>query len=770
MNESCPLESAEYNSLELDKIIKNVSRFSRLNQLFDYKWQNDIISIRKEYKKIDEVYRLYSEGMKVSIYHIDLDINEFKKSLIVKTSLILELKKFFLIVNETYDFYSKNKNRAPLVFDFVACLVRMPELEKHINKTIDENGEIKDDASSELRNIRLEKKSIFGKIHSLIQKEIKSNKYLSDAQPTIRENRYVLPVDCHYASQYQGLFHGKSGTGQTFYIEPISLLPLNNRWRQIQEEEEEEMKRIILILCDEIRAVLKEIEYNFDIIKELDYLQSVSTYMSEYKAIIPSISENGNICLADMKHPLLIGSSSEVIPLNISWKRENPVLIISGPNAGGKTVVLKNIGIAAVMLKAALPVISNAGTEIPFFEKIYVDMGDKQSIENQISTYSAHINYIKRIINEANEFSLVLLDELGTSTDPDEGASIGAALLIELRNKHITTAVTTHLNFLKSLPLQEEGFIAASMSFSEENLMPLYKLREGIPGKSYGFEIAERIGIPSWLMKKAREFLDISKLIWINLINKLSFEVEEAQKERLEAKWQVSQAKAMNEESSKRLKNIDKEIRQIKDDAKKQAQDLIYGAKRLIEEEVARIKQSTASKETIKETREKLLKYLPKDEKNGKKYKDNVKISVGQTVYITNLKQTGIIEKIFPDNKVNVRLGSCYSKVNIDEIEIVDNLKSKEKSFSFKEEDKEPKLEIDIRGMYRDEIVSILDKFIDEAIRNQLKVVRIIHGKGTGALREEVHLYLSGNPNVKKYYSSERREGGIGATKVELNI
>lgn len=672
-------------------------------------------------------------------------------------------------------------NSLDQLFDSIEPL---SNLNSEITGCILSEDEIADDASANLKNIRRQIKITNDRIHSQLNSIINSQSgrtYLQDALITMRDGRYCVPVKQEYRSSVPGMIHDQSSTGSTLFIEPMAVVNLNNTLRELASKEADEIQVILAnlsILCAEH---LYELKTDMDILAELDFIFARAILAKNMKASEPIFSNNKHINIKQGRHPLL--DPHKVVPIDIHLGKDFTLLIVTGPNTGGKTVSLKTVGLLTLMGQSGLHIPAFEGSMLAVFNEVFADIGDEQSIEQSLSTFSAHMVNTVNILNEADENSLVLFDELGAGTDPVEGAALGISILSFLKNIGTRTMATTHYSELKLFALSTDGVENACCEFNVETLRPTYKLLIGIPGKSNAFAISSKLGLPDYIIDDAKKRIDSENEKFEDVIAKLEESKLTIEKDREEIAAYKSQIKSLKRDYELKNKRLDEQREKIITKAREEAVDILKDAKELADESIRTINQGSKSHNTkaMEKSRSKLGSKL-KENQSGlsmkasaakKKHKPSeFKIGTGVKVLSLNLKGT-ISTLPNANGDVNVQMGILNSKVNISDLEIIDEPDVKApglvRSSTGKikmDKAKNVKMELNLIGKTVDEAIFELDKYLDDAYIAHLPQVYIIHGKGTGALRSAIQNHLKNLSYVKSYRNGEHGEGGAGATVV----
>jgi len=681
------------------------------------------------------------------------------------------------------DKYSRYSRIEGLIYE----LKTYKYIEDEINNAIINENEISDNASQNLKNIRRQmiskNDSIRDKLSSIINSQ-EHKKFLQDSIVTMREGRYVIPVKQENRGSVPGLIHDMSSSGATAYIEPMAVVELNNALRELEVEEREEIERILIALSNLVADEAINIGVNEDNLKQLDFIFAKGKLALEMKANRPIINKNGYINIKKGRHPLL--NPKEVVPIDVYIGKDFTSLIITGPNTGGKTVTLKTVGLFSLMCQAGLHIPADSSSEMAIFDEIYADIGDEQSIEQSLSTFSSHMTNIVNILNNLEDNSLILLDELGAGTDPTEGAALAMSILDYLLERNIRTLATTHYSQLKVYALTKEKVKNASMEFDIETISPTYKLLIGLPGKSNAFEISRKLGLKDYIIDYAKDLISKENIEFEDVLQAMEEDRKIIESDRLEAQKLRSEIsnlkKSLTDEKEKTQDMREKILQKAREEAKnilknaKEDSDLIVSELRSISVDVnkERNKRIQEAQDMLKENIDKVEHSISKDVLNVKSKKIPKNLKLGETVEILSLNQTGTVLNT-PDEKgyVEIQVGIMKVNVNISTLRRVDDNGTEEKNTKnvrkiISSKSKTIKNEIDIRGNNIEEGIISIDKYLDDAYMAALKEIYIIHGKGTGALREGIKSYLKGHKHVKSLRQGKYGEGGDGVTVVEI--
>lgn len=776
------------NKLEYNKILEILSNYSStyigkdmcLNLLPSNDKQEVKEKLEETKEAVDILYRSSTPPITdIADNTINIKIIESNNTLSIKA--ILDLTKIFDIANELkkyfYTDYIKSEDYPILDAIFSKLYTNLSIIEKVRKSIIDENT-IDDKASQNLYKIRRKEQNIEQDIKQNLNKIIHSqtySKYMQESVVTIRNDRYVIPIKEEYRSQIKGFVHDISSSGSTVFIEPISIFDLNNELSDLKVEENLEIEKILKDLSSLFYPYPEELKDDIKSIGKLDFIFAKVRYSKEIDGITPKINDKKEIVLIDAKHPLL--DKKQAVPISLTLGKDFSTLVITGPNTGGKTVTLKTIGLLTVMACSGLNIPANENSYIYVFDNIFADIGDDQSIADSLSTFSSHMKNIANIVQNATENSLVLVDELGSGTDPVEGSALAISILDYFKKKDILTVATTHYQELKKYALITKGFENASVEFDINTLSPTYHLLIGVPGKSNAFEISKKLELSEDIIENAKlnltkkdvDFEELLKNIYDNK-SKIENEKEMISKElqKIEdLKKTLERDNSLIEEQEKEIINNAKiKAREILLDAKEDATEIISKMQKEVDSSGLNNLRNRLNDE-IKELSVKNFK----KEKASKNPIDIKEIKPNTEVYITTLDQNGtIISNVSKSNEVQVRVGAIKMNINIKYLEKAKKINKVESTISYKSNFKTKNVnsEINVIGLNVDEAIPIVDKFLDDCYLAKLETVRIIHGKGTGKLRDGIHQFLKVNPHVESFRMGTFGEGEMGVTIVKL--
>lgn len=660
-------------------------------------------------------------------------------------------------------------------------------LVNEIRRCVIDEDEISDDASPGLKHVRRAMNQINDKVHATLSNMVNGSlrTYLQDPIITMRGDRYCIPVKAEYRSQVSGMIHDQSATGSTLFIEPMAVVKLNNDLKELYGQEQEEIQKVLARLSADAAEYTTEIHTCYTILRQLDFIFAKGALALDMNASQPIFNTEGRIHIREGRHPLL--DKNNVVPITITLGDTFDLLIVTGPNTGGKTVSLKTVGLFTLMGQAGLHIPALDRSELAVFHDVYADIGDEQSIEQSLSTFSSHMTNIVSFLKQVDEHSLVLFDELGAGTDPTEGAALATSILNHLHSRGVRTMATTHYSELKVYALSTPGVENASCEFDVETLRPTYRLLIGIPGKSNAFAIASRLGIPDYIIEDAKTHLTEQDESFEDILTDLETSRKTLDKERETIAAYKREIERLKMETSQKQEKLEAQRDRILREANEKAHAILEDAKETADETMRnfhKFGKANISAAEMEKERERLRKKMaktrsgmtPEPAKPKKQYKPS-DFKLGESVKVLSMNLTGSVVSL-PDAKGNldVQMGILRSKVNISDLEIIDekpNYLQKTSKRTGKGKIKMNKsltvaTEINLLGKTVDEAVAELDKYLDDASLAHLSSVRIVHGKGTGALRQGIHKYLKRQKHVKSFRLGAFGEGDAGVTIAEL--
>lgn len=772
-----------YTVLEFDKLREEISNYSAIEEnhykilglepFKDFSSLNrelDVLRDFTDFLKFDG--GLETAGMK--------DICKLtKKSQLIGTYLDVEdlwdinhnLRLFRVFKNRLEDLNKYKDLRDK--FNDVPILRGIEDI---INKAIDNNKEIKDDASLDLRDIRIHKKTLAMNIKRKFDELFNEPQFAKVFQEKIiteRDGRSVVPVKADFKGQIKGIEHDRSSSGQTVFIEPLSIVALNNKNRELEIKEKEEIRKILLRITDYIRNSKDDIDRVGEAVITLDILNARAMYGIEKKCVVPNINNREILTLVDARHPFIPVSS--VVPLTFEIGKDYNTLLITGPNTGGKTVALKTAGLLTLMALSGIPIPAHEHSSIGFFTGVYADIGDEQSIEQSLSSFSAHLKNVQEILENVTRASLVLLDELGSGTDPAEGSAFAMAVIDYLKDKKCKSIITTHYSEVKAHGYNEEGIETASMEFNVETLSPTYRLLIGIPGESNALTIARRLGVSEEVINKAKSYISDDNKKIEKMISNIKDKADELDIMKRQVEFLKEAAQRDKEAFEEKLRVLEKEKNDILKEAYEKADRMMKEMQSKAAALVEKIQKEDNKKEDIKNVQKSLnmLRSALQDDKTKTvaekpKVARKVDFKVGERLFVNSLNQFANVLKInLSKETVQVQAGILKLEVSLDDVKVVEEKKQKVYN-SFSHKKTAVRSEIDLRGKMVDEAVYELETYLDRAVMNSYNEVYVIHGKGTGALREGILNYLKKCLYVKEYRIGGHGEGGLGCTVVTL--
>lgn len=669
-----------------------------------------------------------------------------------------------------------------LIYTLAEQITEHRDHEQAIERCVDEHAEVKDQASATLQKIRQNLRSGEARIRERLEQMIRTSsvqKMLQEQLITIRNNRFVIPIKHEYRSHFGGIIHDQSSSGATLFVEPESIVQLNNQLRELKLKEEQEIERILQLLSAQVADIEPYVQNDLEILAELDFIFAKAGLAEQQKAVLPRMNDRGFFKLQKARHPLI--PYEEVKPIDVELGNMYSTIIITGPNTGGKTVSLKTIGLLHLMAMSGLFIPAEDGSQLCVFDGIFADIGDEQSIEQNLSTFSSHMTNIIDVLTQLTEKSLVLFDELGAGTDPAEGSALAIALLDHIRHVGCRMIATTHFSELKAYAYQQKGVINASMEFDIESLSPTYRLLVGVPGRSNAFAIAERLGLSRAIIDHARGQLGeddqkVESMIASLEQNRLTAEAERLKAEKLRQEMETRQKRLEKEQydwENKRASRLEKaaeEAAQIVKQAKAEAEAVMKDLRKL-----AREGQSAIKEHKLIEARKRLDEAVPDGERLKKPHPHSVaaaqKVKPGDEVLVPRLGQKGYVVEEASDTEWFVQLGIMKMKVNKNEVQWVKGKPQEQTIMTTNVKrgmNTSVKTELDLRGTNLEEAYIETDRFLDDAMMNGLGQVSVIHGKGTGVLRSGIQQFLQNHRQVKSFRYGAYNEGGNGVTIVEL--
>lgn len=781
-----------------NKVLKTLEFYKIINMLLDRSQSiigknviknshisKELSEVQKLLDETDEAYRFIIKHRLPGISNIDNLDEDFKlielghfllpKKLLEVWKLLNTSKSLKNIITEEESIEYNN------IYSLLNSLNIYAQLERDLEVSIISAEEISDEASNELKRIRRMIKSKNDLIRDRLNQLISTSDKLMDNIYTLRDGRYVVPVRSEFKNSFKGIVHDQSSSGQTVFIEPMFVIDLNNDLKKLEIEEEKEIERILREFSKRIYEILPQLITNLSIISSIDFIFARGKLAYDMEAIKPIINDNGIISLKSAKHPLI--DKDKVVPIDISLGNSFNTLVITGPNTGGKTVTLKTVGILTLMTQFGLMIPCFDNSEVAIFDEIFADIGDEQSIEQSLSTFSSHMKNIIDIINNAKTNSLILFDELGSGTDPEEGSGLSISILNYFLEKNIRTIATTHYSQLKMYAMSTENVQNGAMEFNVEKLEPTYKLIIGISGKSNAFEISKKLGLDDSFIINAKKFISNNDLSFDKLVSNVDNRRKEYEELIIEQRELLNFNKKIKQEYENKLEKFNSQKEKRIKKLEEYIENSINETDKFCRETINHINKARSKEQShkLKKISEEILEKIEKINHNKSIKNDinsnisNEPLMLGEEVKVLSLNENGFIQTL-PDKNGNVQVKIGILKVNasINDIIRIENIidKSKEKtSYSkstFIKSDKLYSNKIDVRGYNTEDAIYEIDKFLDDSFIANLNEVTIVHGKGTGILRNNITDFLKKHKLVKSFSFGKLNEGGDGATVVKL--
>ena len=791
------MDQRSIKKLEFDKIIALLSEHCNFapsrelaEKLLPSTESYEAARLLAETDEARELLRLYPLFSCGGLWDVRPHLRKAEIGGVLDPEELVEISALCRAARTTKVFFSELKGNFPILTGLGRSLVFIRTVESAVEKAIGPDLSVNDDASERLASIRRKKAAKAEQVRARLDSLIKNPttvRYLQDPIITIRDNIYVVPVKQEYRGQIAGVVHDTSGSGATLFVEPLAVMELNNELTALAKEEQEEIAAILRGLTLVVSRFAAEINADLVMLARIDFTAAKGQLSYDLDGAAPKINDSGFIRLIKARHPLI--PAARVVPIDVELERNISAMVITGPNTGGKTVTLKTMGLLTCMALAGLHIPAEPGSEIACFDRVCADIGDEQSIEQSLSTFSAHMTNIVDILREADERSLLLFDELGAGTDPTEGAALAMAILKHAQSLGAKTVATTHYSELKAFAYNTPGFINASMEFDVTTLSPTFRLLMGMPGKSNAFEISRRLGLPESIIEEAAANLSSDDAAVAAMLSNL----EDMRRELAAEKEKAAAYASSSAGREKRLREKEQQLaakeadvlRRANEKAQRIVDDTLAKSRALFQEEQERIAQKESaqkawqeSQRKLKSLREQLEEETPAPVFAGEAPKE---VRLGEAVFLPRLNQPGSVVALpDKDGQVTVQLGVVKMKAPLSDLRLSKEDPSVKKGrrrgsgnttadMTFR---KSVSVEssLDLHGMDTMEALPVLDKYIDDAFIAGLRTVEINHGRGTGALRNFVHDYLRDHRLVKAYRDGSFHEGGIGVTIVELNI
>ena len=775
-----------YDVLEFYKIVNELIDLSRLENTKEKFLDIDIIkeksTLDKELMLMEEMidFYKYDDGFELAGLS---DIQRFMRNVEVIGSYLssedlANLKRNLTIFRVSKSRAKNVRDKYKNIWQLFANIEEVKDIEQFIDDAVREDGTLKDDASLGLRDVRRQKQNINAnikeKFHDLMNGK-DTQKAVSERIITQRNDRFVIAVKTDFKGLIKGIEHDRSATGSTVYIEPLNVVSLNNKLREYEAREREEIRKILLRLTELIRGRKEEILEIKEILEKLDFIDAKTNYGISKKAIIPKIINKEYLKLVEARHPLI--DENVVVPINFELGNPESIMLITGPNTGGKTVTLKVAGLLTIMALSGIPIPAGEKTEIGHFQNVLADIGDEQSLEQNLSSFSGHVSKIKDIMEHANSKSLVLMDELGSGTDPMEGAAFAMSIIDYLNKKHVTSIITTHYSEVKAHAFNSTGIKSASMEFDVETLSPTYRLLEGIPGESNALIIARKYGISDEIIENAKTYISEENQKVEEMIKSIKEKNDELEILKAELENSKRELEEQKSDYNQKLTQLENEKNNVIKKAYEEADEYLKNVQAKAKNLVDKISKDELKKEEAKSTQRSLnmlrnsfIEDKKKNVKEKKVFSKDIDIHEGEEVLVKSLNQNGKVLRVIANTgNVQVQAGILKLVVPIEDLVKIKKKKvNKFKNFASLKRTSQVRGEIDLRGMNADEAIAELETYMDRAMLTGYHEIYIIHGKGTMVLRKKIHEYLRTSKYVTEFKDANQNEGGIGCTVVTL--
>lgn len=772
------------NKLEFSLILDKLSEFAILpavkTQISSLKPSSNINMLEEELTKTQEALRIIQRSMRAPLYmscDYDKILLLLSKGAILSGKELYETVKLYETIRANVKFanHLKKDQIESQYFQMITSKLYLNEsIEQMLLKALDEEGNVEDNASPKLKSLRKKlvqiELNLKQKLQEIVAKEAAK---LSQTSIVLRDDRYCLAVKSEYKNHIKGIIHDTSASMQTIFIEPFIVSQMMSDKAKLQEEEKAEIHRILKELSQILLLEQPLLQENFHLIKEIDFIFAKGMLAKSYDGYRPKLNHQGRLNLIKARHPLL--KVKKVIPNTVSFGDGYLGIIITGPNTGGKTVLLKTVGLLCTMIKYGLLIPADEKSDIMIFDQIFCDIGDDQSIESNLSTFSSHMMNITEIINNITPKSLVLFDEIGSGTDPIEGSNLAKAILNYLIKEKVSFITTTHYSDLKTFGFENPYVINASMEFDQHTLSPTYELKLGISGSSNAFNIAKRLGLKEEIINDAKKMAVTSDDIVRQLVLKLEKKAKQLEEQTLEYERLKEDTYQIKQEYDAKVKKFEKEKQILYKKAQAEADEFVMTIKNdalQIIEEAKKLKNDQVKLHEIIDVRHQ-VNNLDRDivKEREMQNTDNSNLEVGDDVYITSYDQYGTISRILKDNQYEVSIGNMsvkLAKKELTKVKTITNQQPKEINFSFRKSKATISMTLDLRGKRYEDAKEALDKYIDDLVVVGLKQATIIHGYGTGVIRELVQKFLKNNKNIASYRYGGENEGGFGVTVITL--
>lgn len=774
-----------FRVLEFQKIIDQLSSHAETSM------GNDLVSKIKPAVSIDEVkHKQLETDEAAQIIRLNktiplggiFDIRESLKRAhiggVLSTSECLDVATTIYGGRQIKNFVEKLEEDFPIIEGFAERIMPLKDLEQQIKMCVDEHGYVIDSASAKLRGIRSAIRTFEGRVRDRLDHFTKTrSNLLSDAIITIRNDRYVLPVKHEHRGAVGGIVHDQSASGQTLFMEPKAVIELNNQLQEAKANEQQEINRILRDLSEKIAAQQSYLYENVIVLAEIDFIYARAKLGREMKAAMPKINDQGIIKMKQARHPLI--PADEVVANDIEIGESFTTILVTGPNTGGKTVMLKMVGLCVLMAQSGLQVPALDGCEIAVFESIFADIGDEQSIEQNLSTFSSHMTNIVQIMKQVDDQSLVLFDELGAGTDPQEGASLAMSILDDVIARNARVIATTHYPELKAFGYNRENVINASVEFNVETLLPTYRLLLGIPGRSNAFDISKRLGLDDQIIEDAKSHIGVDSESVENMISSLEDARKKAEIEYGEAHELLLESEKLRTEIEEEWKNFEQKREQLYKKAEEKAEKSIQDAREeaeMIIDEIRNMKTEATFKEhewieakkMLEDAHPQLSKKQADQAVTSDPKQAQTELHPGDEVKVLSLNQKGTVLEKIANKEYMVQIGIMKVNIKRNNLQVIKSEKPTTPVTMIKRSGAHVSTELDLRGERYADALLAFEKYIDDSLLAGHQKVTIIHGKGTGALRKGIQDFAKGHPNISTFKFAHQNEGGTGATIIEF--
>ena len=785
------LEKLEFNKIK-EKLSQYCVTYLGKKKVSEFEPKNKKEEVQERLNQTQEAINLIYQNSTPPLYEIaDITIHTklLEQGTFLNPKQLLELGTILKLAQELRVYFDKDfivNEKYPILSNLFDNLYSNKNIVDTIFTNIIDENTIDDRASSVLKSIRRNQRKLEQDIRASLTEMIHSSKYSKYIQEnviTIRNDRFVIPIKEEYRSQIKGFVHDISNAGSTLFIEPISVFDMNNQIAELKIKEEIEIEKILQTLSNLFIPYIEELNVNTDIIGELDFIFAKAKYAKAIKGNVPKLNENKEIELINAKHPLL--PQDTAVPISLTLGKDFSTLLITGPNTGGKTVTLKTVGILTCMACSGIAIPADENSSIYVFENVFADIGDDQSISDSLSTFSSHILNIIDITRNASSNSLILVDELGSGTDPIEGANLAISILDNFEEIGALTIATTHYQELKKYAMTNPSFENASVEFDINRLTPTYRLLVGVPGKSNAFEISEKLGLSKQIIDNAKKLMNSSDVEFEDILKRIYDDKAKIEKEKEEIEKNSKEITELKEKLQKDFSDLEVKEKNIINDAKRKSREMLIEAKEEANAFIKKVKEFSDTKELehIRNDFNKKIKDINQvnntniQESNLKSIPVN-EIKPGIEVYVATIQKNGIVlSHISKSNEVQVQIDNLKMTVNIKYLEEPRKIKMAKGNSKNLMENKNTKnisksknisAEINVIGLTVDEAIFVIDKYLDDCSLAKLQTVRIVHGKGTGKLRDGIHKFLKTNIHVKSFRLGTFGEGEMGVTVVEI--